>query len=325
MNLVFVILIQAFKNQNPIPGELELQTIATGWLRRKRAGFQDSLLLIGEEFPSEDAFKAFLKPYGLADADLAVIQDSYDEVRGERMEAVVEPWLSGKHPAAVSFIEWSKYCDPDTYPPEGWWWVGVEAYEEELSSIYDRMAEFVPYAYKKQVSTWLAFILEEKVKWLFSSDAENFEVCMLAISLSRWLKGFDAVTGNNSYQFDYHEAAQRFPINHLRLGFEAGQTSSDELVDELLEAGTSDEEIPAILLRHCLSARNHDGEIPSSLKRAFGSETALLWGAYSSIWPNLQQPMTRAMNDLMSPGHVLDIGGLMEIHQFVCDGWGDEF
>ncbi len=325
MNLVFVFLISKVQSESIHIEEPDLQERAIGWRRRKQAGFQDSLLLVGEEFQSEGEFKAFLEPYGLADADLAVIQDAYDEVRGELMESVVEPWLSEKHPGAVGFIEWSKYCEPDSYPLDGWWWTGVEAYAEELSSVYGRMAKFVPYDFKTQVSTWLAFVLEDRVKWLFENDAEDFEVCMLAISLSRWLTGFDAITGNNFYDFSYHDAAAEFLINPFRLGLEAGQASSNDLLEELLSEETSDDELPAILLRHCLSVRNHGAEIPSSLKRAFGSDTALLWGAYSSIWPNLRKSMAEAANDLISLGQILDVGDLMKIYQFVCDGWGDEF
>ena len=326
MKLIFVFFVCKFRGEDLNLSELDLQTRAIGWLRRRQAGFQDSLLLIGEEFSSEDEFKAFMKPYGFADADLAVIQDTCDEESWrELVQAVVEAWLYEKHPTAVSFIEWSKYCDSDTYPQDGWWWAGVEAYEEEISSVYSRMVEFVPGDFKKKVSTWLAFVLEDRVKLLFENDAEDFEVCMLAISLSRWLTGFNAVAGNNSYDFDYQGAVRQFPINHLRLGFEAGQTSSENLVEELLNEETSNDEVPAILLRHCLSVRNSDGEIPLLLKRAFGSETALLWGAYSSIWPDFRKPMAEAVNDLMSPGHVLDMGDLMKFHQFACDGWGDEF
>lgn len=325
MKLVLVFLISKFHGDALDDLEPDLLNRANAWLRRKQAGVHDSLLLVGENFQSEDEFRAFLIPYGLADADLAVIPESYDEVRGELVEAVVEPWLYENHPAAVSFVEWSKYCDSGTYPINRWWWAGVEAHDQELSSIYERMAEYVPYEFKKQTSTWLAIVLEEREKWLFESDAEDFEVCMLAISLSRWLAGFDAAAGNNFYHFNYHDVVNQFPISRLRLGLEAGRSSSVEFFEELQNEDASDDKLDAIFLRHCLVVRNREGEIPVSLRMAFGSETALLWGAYSSIWPNLQKPMDTAMNDLMCPGQKADVGDLMNIHQFVCDGWGDEF
>ena len=325
MNLALVFLVSKAQGDSLEALELDLLKRANGWLRRKQAGVHDSLLVVGDNFQSEEEFKDFLSPYGLVDADLAVIPASHDENRGELVEAVVEPWLYKKHPTAVSFIEWSKYCDSGIYPKDGWWWAGVEAHDQELSSMYERMVDYVPYDFKKQAFTWLALLLEEKVKWLFESDAEDFEVCMLAISLSRWLTGFDAAAGNNSYDFNYHDAVSKFSVNRLRLGFEAGRNLSSDLLDEIQNDGIADDELDAVFLRHCLVVRNDSGETPSSLKRAFGSETALLWGAYSSIWPNLKKPMNAAIDELMSAGWVMEIGDLMKINQFVCDGWGDEF
>ncbi len=129
MNLALVFLISKVQGEARDVLELDLLKRANGWLRRKQAGVHDSLLLVGENFQSEEEFKDFVIPYGLSDADLAVIPESYDEVRGELVEAIVEPWLYENHPAAIGFVEWPKYCDSGTYPINGWWWSGVEAHQ----------------------------------------------------------------------------------------------------------------------------------------------------------------------------------------------------
>lgn len=298
MNLVLVLLVTKVNGEPPASQMLNVLKVANVWLQRKQEGWVDSLLLIGEEFQTEDEFKSFLCPYGLRDVNLAVIPESYYEVRGERVEAIVNPWLEDKHPAAIGFLEFQKYCTVVKYPNEGWWWTGVEARDEELSSIFEKISELVPNDFKKQASTWLALLLEERGKWLFESDMDDYEVCMLALGLSRWLTGFDAISGNNSYDFSYQDAVRLFPVNLVRLAFESGRTVGPTVTDLFDAEDTLDTDLAAACLRHCLEFRN--SKLVGSLKSVFGGETALLWGAYSSIWSNTQTPMQKAANNLVS-------------------------
>lgn len=320
MNLVLVLLISKANGGAQTTQELNILKIANAWLQRKQGGFLDSLLLIGEEFQTEDEFKAFLSPYGLVDIDLAVIPESYYEVRGERVESVVNPWLEEKHPAAIGFLGWQQYCAQVKYPADGWWWTGGEAKDEELSSIYEKISELVPADFKKQASTWLALLLQDRDKWLFENDMEDYEVYMLALGLSRWLTGFDAISGNNFYDFSYEEAVRLFPLNLARLAFEAGRTRDSSMTDVFDADETLDAELGAACLRHCLTSRN--AKLAASLTAAFDGETALLWGVYSSIWPNTQKPMQAAANDLVSLEYI-DIGDFDPMWRFVSDGWCD--
>lgn len=56
MNLVLIFLISKVRNESIGNGETALQKIASGRLRRIQAGFEDSLLIVGEEFSSVDEF-----------------------------------------------------------------------------------------------------------------------------------------------------------------------------------------------------------------------------------------------------------------------------
>lgn len=320
MNLVLILLISNANGEAQASQELNILKIANVWLQRKQAGVLDALLLIGEEFQTEAELKVFLSPYGLGDADLAVISESEYEERGELIEAIVTPWLEEKHPAAIGFIDFQQYCTEAKYPADGWWWTGVESKQDELSSIYEKISELVPTDFKKQASTWLELLLEDRAKWLFESDGDDYEVCMLAIGLSRWLTGFDAISGNNSYDFSYDEAVKLFTLNLARLAFEAGQSSNSSIAEVFYVAETLDAELDAACLRHCLTSRNT--ELATSLRAAFGGDNALLWGAYSSIWPKTEIPMQAAVNKLVSLENI-DIGDLDPIWRFVSEGWCD--
>jgi hypothetical protein len=59
---------------------------ANAWLQRRHASISDDLLLIGVGFMDEPAFRAMLKPYGLAGSEIAVIPpDEVDESDGTRV------------------------------------------------------------------------------------------------------------------------------------------------------------------------------------------------------------------------------------------------
>jgi hypothetical protein len=320
MNLVLILLITKANGEAQARQELNILKIANVWLQRKQSGFLDSLLLIGEEFQTEGELKDFLSPYGLVGVDLAVLPESYYEVRGELVESVIYSWLDINHPAAIAILGWQQYCSQVVYPADGWWWTGGEAKDDELSEIGEKISKLVPVDFKKQASTWLALLLQDKDKSLIKSDMEGYEACMLAIGLSRWLTGFDAISGNSSYNFSYEEAVRLFPLNLARVAFEAGRTCDSSMADVFDAEDTLDTELDIACLRHCLTTRN--AKLASSLKSAFGGETALLWASYSSIWPQTQRPMQAAVNKLVSLDYI-DIGDFEPMWFFASEGWCD--
>ncbi len=66
MNLALVFLVSKAQGDFLEAPELDLLKRANGWLRRKQAGVHDSLLLVGDNFQSEEEFKDFLRMVGQA-------------------------------------------------------------------------------------------------------------------------------------------------------------------------------------------------------------------------------------------------------------------
>lgn len=320
MNFVLVRMIHRPVGEFLPDVDSELFKIAAAWRQRKEAGHLDALLIIGAGFESAQQLQVFLTPYGLNGAELAAFLDTYPEASGEQVENILNVWMYDKHGSAIPILErMPKLCET-AYPPDGWWWIGIESALEELSSIYSRMEKLLPTDFKRSASTWLELLLDANGIWLFESDRQDHEVCLFALTLTRWLCGFDAITGNNSYRFSASSALDAVPINSARLVYEAATKCEAMIVYEFSDENTENRYLPVACLHACLVERTQ--ALAASFRHLFGGDTALLWSLYASIWPNYQRPASRTVEDFVSLDY-LPIVDFAPLWQFVTEGWVD--
>lgn len=298
---------------------------ANAWLQRRAANLSDSLLLIGVGFVDEPAFQAMLKPYGLASVEIDVIPpDEFDETHGaalaESVESIATRWISKHHDNAIPIVKWSELLPDAAYPIEGWWWVGLEAEDDEQSTLAAILNDLLPDAFKPQALTWATIISECEGLSPDGEEHERHEAAIKAVALARWLIGFDAATENNFYEFSATDAIRVADLDQLRLGFEAGRNHESELGDYFDGNDQTDEGLAAACLLACLDDRN--ASVRNALSTALGGKAALFWSLHSSIWPDLKKLQDEAMNDLLNL-RMGDDGDLERPWMFVTDGWID--
>ena len=143
---------------------------------------------------------------------------------------------------------------------------------------------------------------------------------MTALTLARWLNGFDAATENNFYDFSATDALDAIGFDKLRLGYEAGNTLGDELDELVFGDSLPNDEMGSELLLACLRARN--GRLRNALSSAFGGNASLFWSLRTSIWQEFRKPANQAMDSLVNL-HTADVSELDEPWRFVTDGWID--
>jgi len=298
---------------------------ANAWLQRRNANVSDDLLLIGVGFVDESAFQAMLKPYGLAGARIGVIPpDEFDEsdvtALGQSVESIAASWISKHHSSAIPIVKWTELLPEATYPVDGWWWVGLEAKNDEHSSLAGILGELLPDAFTRQALTWATIIAESDGLNAFGEEHEVHAAAMKTVALARWLVGFDAATENNFYDFSASHAIRAAGLDELRLGFEAGRNHESELSDYFDGNDETDEGLAGACLLACLDERM--GAVRTTLSDAFGGDSLLFWSLYRSIWPDLKMSSIEDMDDLLNL-RLNDDGELDRPWQFVTEGWID--
>jgi hypothetical protein len=320
MRLVMAALVHPVQGESAKLQDLELLKLANCWLQRKSDGRQDSLLLIGVDFPQVEDLRKRVAPLGLRDVDLDVITMEEDSDLGAEVELVVGPWLKAKHPYAVSFMNWESLLGELVVPDLNWWWTGVEAKPaEEYSPILEGLENLVPNSFRRQIPTWLELTLHGSDRGLFDSEQAKYEICMDALGLARWLHGYQEVSGNGYFDFDYWSAATQLPIDQMRLSEEVWRNYAKEIKDAFYDEDATQATLCAAALKVCLANRVTD--LASTLRDAFGGATPLLWALYSAIWPNLEEPCDDAYLDLFSGTQTIK-SELMPQWNFVNEGWG---
>jgi hypothetical protein len=304
---------------------IDLLQRANSWLQRRNSGSRDDLLLIGTGFEDEPAFRAMLKSYGLANAEIAVIPpDEFGEsdgtALGESVELIAARWISKHHSNAIPVVKWSELISDAAYPADGWWWAGLEAADDEQSSLAAILGELLPDAFKKQALTWATIIAECDGLNCDGEEHEAHEAAMQTVALARWLTGFDAATENNFYDFSASEAIDAAGLDPLRLGFEAGRNHESALGDYFDGNDVTDEGLADACLLACLDERI--GTIKATLSDAFGDDPLLFWSLYRSIWPDLKRSSDDNMNGLLSLSDV-DMSDIDRPWRFVTEGWID--
>ena len=305
--------------------DVNLLQKANAWLQRRTANVADDLFLIGVGFIDEPAFQAILKPYGLAGSEIDVIPpDEFDEsdgtALGESIASIAASWISKHHGKAIPVVKWSDLVPDAAYPTDGWWWVGLEAKDDEQSSLSNILKELLPDAFKKQALTWATIIAEAEGLSADGEEHEVHEAAMQVVALARWLTGFDAATENNFYDFSASDAIDAADLDALRLGFEAGRNHESELSDYFDGNDATDEGLAGACLLACLDERM--GAVRATLSDAFGGDSLLFWSLYRSIWPDLKRSSDDNMEGLVGLRDV-DMGDIDRPWRFVTDGWID--
>lgn len=321
MQLVMAALVHFVQGESEKSQEIELLKLANCWLQRKSEGHKDSLLLVGIDFPQVEDLQKKVAPLGLRDVDLEVIALDEDSDLGDDVAPVVGKWLEDKHPSAVSFLNWKSLLGALVVPDLNWWWTGVEAEPaEEYNSILAGLEDLAPDSFRDQLPTWLALALQGSNQGLFDSEQANYEVCMDALGLARWLQGYDEVSDNGFFDFSYSSALTLLPIDQMRLGEEVWQNHSDEIKDAFYDEHATQADLCAAALKVCLANRATD--LAGTLREAFGGAAPLLWALYSAIWPNLAEPSADGAAELLGGTRKL-VSELLPQWNFVNEGWGN--
>ncbi len=294
---------------------------ANAWLQRRNAGFDDDLMVVGIGFEDESALTAMAKSYGLGDAQLTVEHldrddDAYE--LGERMSRVVSRFRRSE---ALSVVNWKELVKDDSYPLDGWWWVGLESVEDaQASALEVVIRNLVPDAFRQTAMTWAAIIAVCMDLNAVGEDHEVYEAHMAALTLARWLNGFDAATENNFYDFSAADAIRATAFDTLRLGFEAGHNHGEELGEFVYGDDAANDDLGPALLLACLRARN--ARLRNALSDAIGGNASLFWSLNRSIWQDFKKPANQAMHNLLNL-RTADEGELDGPWRFVTDGWID--
>ena len=308
------------------PGvDVALLQKANAWLQRRNAGFDDDLLVVGIGFEDESSLTAMVKPYGLGGARLTVEHldrddDSYE--LGESMSRVVSRF---RPTASISMVNWSEIVENNAYPMDGWWWVGLESVDDEQASALEVVIRnLVPYPFRETAMTWAAILAASLDLNARGEDHEVYEAHMTALTLARWLNGFDAATENNFYDFSATDAIGAMSFDTLRLGFEAGHNHGEELGSLVYGEDLSDDDLGPALLLACLRQRN--AQVRDALSSAFGGNASLFWSLRMSILQSVtaeefRKPANQALDDLLSLRTSAEEGDLDRPWRFVSDGW----
>ncbi len=304
------------------PGlDVGLLHMANAWLQRRNAGFDDDLLVVGIGFEDESALTAMVKPYGLGGAKLTVEQLDRDDDEYELGECMSRAVSRFRQREAISIVNWKELVANDAYPLDGWWWVGLESVDDaQASALEVVIRNLVPDAFQETAMTWAAIIAACMNLNARGEDHEVYEAHMTALTLARWLNGFDAATENNFYDFSAADALRATGFDTLRLGFEAGHNHGEELGEFVFGDDAANDDLGPELLLACLRARN--GRLRNALSCAFCGNASLFWSLHTSIWQDFKKPANQAMDNLINL-RTNDEGELDGPWRFVTEGWID--
>lgn len=325
--LSLVVVVHAPATQDEPELGVALLQKANAWLQRRNAGFNDDLVVVGIGFDDEFALKAMLKPYGLVQAQLAIEHLNRDDDEHELGECMSRVVSRVRPREAISVVNWKGLVADDSYPLDGWWWVGLQSVDDEqANSLEVVIRNLVPDPFQQTAMTWAAIIAACMDLNALGEDHEVYEAHMTALTLARWLNGFDAATENNFYDFAATDAIRSIGFDKLRLGFEAGDNHGEELGELVFGDESPNDDLGPALLLACLRQRNE--RVRNALSRALGGDASLFWGLHTSILQSFtpevfRKPADQAIDDLLNLRTALEMGDLDRPWRFVTEGWID--
>ena len=299
---------------------VDLLQKANAWLQRLNAGQKDQLIIVGVGFQNLEVLKNTVTPYGLGDADLITAIGDKEDDGVEIDQAIAKAVVQLRWMDTITIVNWKNLEINENYPLDGWWWVGVKSTHNETAIFLDaEVRDLVQKPFQKTYSTWLSILTNPLDLDVNDGDYFEYEAKMNALTLARWLNGFNASTDNSFYDFDCKEAINKLGPHVIRLGLEAAYSDDDQVRDLVyVEVADNMELEPAILLL-CLRQRTDD--VRTTLVKAFGNEASLFWSLYDSIWPELEKPMDQVMDDLLNLTTSVEMGEIERPWLFVTKGW----
>lgn len=289
LRLVLVDLIRG-----PLPAAAEVSPLSqrllrlgNAWLRRRAAGVEDALMLIGHGVGAEEEFRAGLAAYGLAEVKLAVLDDEvHPDDMGAEIARVVNLLVLPAASTCIPLTQIPPSLATWGYPPEVWW-LGLTGSSDRAAVWVDSLTDAAPEPFCKQAATWATLLVE-----LLDIDEDHVGMAEFAdglafAALARWLTAFSAASGDQFFDFEYGSACANFGLDSFCLGVDAGR----KLGDEVVEAGDG-EEVDALALRAVsgLLRTNRCLDI-SLLRNYFGDGGKLFYSLYASIWPAAERPV----------------------------------
>lgn len=309
--------------------------MANNALQQKQNGMADSFLFVicgnisesdnqSIRFPHFIRDLACIDKYGFPEIEVVPIDttdESGDELEHydvqESIGTEISKWLKVKHPAAITAAGAEVIDGLDV------WWSGIEAIPDEHAFPFDLeyFAKALPGSHKSKAATWLAILkelcsFENGESWILDNQFR-----MHAIALCEWLHGFEGASGNAYNDFDAGESGRAVEIDDFYLGCTWGQENPKACIVETYEECDSDADDMKSSVMANISAGMRS-EVRDLLAEYFGSETALFWALYTSIWPNFNKPISEALENVVGLRDS-DYEDVADPWLFVTDGWTD--
>jgi hypothetical protein len=327
--LIYACLGQSFPLPKDTSPHVALMQAANTARQRKAKGAIDAVIFVLSGTDDTRRQAAAIQDYGFPEC---IVVSSSRELGDCESDSDVEEWaedtarlitqvLARQHPGAIAFFE-------GEYDATEFWWSGVE---HEVASFDwpfsdDGFASQLPDAHSARAATWLG-VIEHAMELAGIQETSREGVAqqraaVIAATLSEWLHGYGAASGNSSNHFENDSPIRALAISDVFLGYEAARISGidlDRFCDE--EDADMDELRGAALASITRQLRM---ELRSALSRFFGGDGALFWALHSAIWPRFDQPMLEAFSALLNLHSTHDIGELEAPWSFVVDGWCDE-
>lgn len=304
-------------------------------MRRDRAGIEDAFLFVVYGACDSEAAQRALADYGfprltvrLAGEDEALESDEQGRVSINQDFEVdigreVQRWVEREHPGSLPLLS---LLAPDRealedYGTLEWRWLGLEAGDSDFPWPFDNDAfsKLLPWTHTRRAETWLALLQagsDFNENDIGRTPYESFQIGARVAALCEWLNGFEAASGNSYNHFEPAHAAEALGLNDVFLGFEAATERAQSARMALNEA-ESDEAIRATAVL-AVTEKRRAGVL--SALAVLGSDSALFFTLYSSIWPRYEVPTTEAATALLDLEY-LEYGEIEAAWQFVTDGW----
>lgn len=314
----------------------DVQLVRTANLacQRHQAGISDRFLFVVYGACDQSQVAAALGSYGFPALDLRFVEEdddlycndqarvSWDLGKEDEIAEGLRRWVEVDHPGALPLagLLVSGRNGLEAYREVAWRWIGLEADGSDFDWPFDTnaFAKLLPWTHTRRAATWLA-VLEAgggfKADDIECSPWEAYCAKAQAAALCEWLHGFEAASGNSYNHFDPDEAAQALGMDGVLLGYGAAMSGGAPM-DSIQEAEDGSEARAGAVLAVTEKYRT---EVLSALT-ILGSEGALFFTLYASIWPKYDSCTEEAVDALLSLREI-EYGEIDAAWQFVSEGW----
>uniref|UniRef100_UPI0026228F5A hypothetical protein n=1 Tax=Accumulibacter sp. TaxID=2053492 RepID=UPI0026228F5A len=326
--LVHVILGGVFPPEPNSAKDVALLRAANRAMCRKQRGSSDAFLFVLAGNHDTEKIQQAIAAYGFPNfaGEVDAIDDiedqletNYDDICSLAGHTIFK-WLNREHPGAIA-------CFSLEYRNTEFWWEGVEHEEDVFDWPFspDAYAASLPYVHRTRAATWMTVLGHavdlHETQATFPDALASAHATAWAATLSEWLHGFEAASGNSYNNFESEFAPELMPSEFF-LGFEFARISGEDLELVCERTGDDIDSLGSVALKAVTEERR--SEFRGALSSFFGGDSGLFWALHSAIWPKFDKPMSDALNDLLG---VADHDGLADLDapwRFVSEGWCDE-